>query len=555
MPMPSVRRPCTSAASWAARMTTALVAVALGAGGCNTGPRLVSPENPKFVDRKHVEFPSGYVLQLVAERLTAPTCVAAAPDGSIIVAESGIGTDDGPRILGWRADGSAFEVYPNRGSDPFAFLRSGLKIRGPIGGMAWVGSTLYVTHRDENDLGVVTALDLVARTHRTVVADLPAQGDHALTDVTVHPTTGRLWFGLGTATNSGVVGLDNFAAGWVRDHPKAADQPHADLKLLGYRFNTRNPNAGLFGGEDVAVTAPFQPFGASNQTRVPASTTGKPNGAIFSISPDGGDLKVEASGLRLPRGLAFNEFGRLYATNDGMELRGTRPVQDDPDALLRIVAGTWYGWPDFSADLRPIASLPLGDTARQLLMQSGYPDLAALIDHAATGLVPPNRDALVAAVFPSLSGAAKFDFVPDAGAFREFRGSAVVALGGDRAPFATSGQPLSTLPGYKVVRVDVDARQVREFIRNAKGVPASRSGDADALERPIDVKFAPAGGAMYVLDFGVMEMRDGRPRAHRRTGRLFRLVPAPQQAPSTTQKAVPPPPPPPSQHTGGGIAG
>ena len=37
--------------------------------------------------------------------------------------------------------------------------------------------------------------------------------------------------------------------------------------------------------------------------------------------------------------LAINEFGRVYFTNDGMEMRGTRPIKDDPDSLLRLVPG------------------------------------------------------------------------------------------------------------------------------------------------------------------------------------------------------------------------
>ena len=52
--------------------------------------------------------------------------------------------------------------------------------------------------------------------------------------------------------------------------------------------------------------------------------------------------------------LALNAFGNLYRTNRGMELRGTRPIKDDPDAMLRITQDTWYGFPDYSTDLVPI---------------------------------------------------------------------------------------------------------------------------------------------------------------------------------------------------------
>ena len=56
--------------------------------------------------------------------------------------------------------------------------------------------------------------------------------------------------------------------------------------------------------------------------------------------------------------------------------------------------------------------------------------------------------------------------------------------------------------GYKVVQVDVDNHQIRDFIYNTRHGPASRTGShPDALERPFDVKFGP-DGAMYVLDIG-----------------------------------------------------
>jgi glucose/arabinose dehydrogenase len=508
------------------------VAAWLLAVGCTAHPRLYTGPSARVIDRKFVEYPAGYQLTLVADGLTAPGSVAFAPDGSVVVAEAGTDAVE-PRIYGWRADGQYFQVYPKPDSSPFAFLKKRFRLYAPIGGMVFHDGALFVSHRDENRAGVITRIDLDGNA-TTVVADLPAKGDHAVTDLTVS-ATGRLVFGVGTATNSGVVGVDNFTTGWVQRYPRLSDQSYVPLKLFGYRFNTPNPRAGLFGGDDVAVTAPFQSFGVSNQTRVPASSIGKPNGAIYSISPTGGDLRVEAHGIRMPRGLRYSEFGRLYATNNGMELRGTRPVQDDPDALLRIVTGTWYGWPDFTADLRPISDLPISDVTKGMIVRSGYPDLAYLIDHGASNLLAPNRDTLVSAAFPSQSGAAKFDFVPEESPFRAFRGNAIVALSGDRAPFATGGQQLKGTVGHEVKRVDMDTRQERPFIYNTRGAPASRipkTEAGDAMERPVDVKFAP-DGSMYIVDFGRMRMRGGNPDVTRRTGRMYRLIPLPPTAPAT----------------------
>ena len=116
------------------------------------------------------------------------------------------------------------------------------------------------------------------------------------------------------------------------------------------------------------------------------------------------------------------------------------------------------------------------------------------------------------------------------------RGDALVALSGDRAPFATSGRPTKGPTGYKVARVNLDSRKVEDFIRNTRDLPASRlPPDAklivDLLERPIDVKFGP-DGAMYILDFGQLVMKNGHPDIKTGTGKIFRLTAA---QPPTTQ--------------------
>ncbi|HMB95686.1 MAG TPA: hypothetical protein VKK61_06570, partial [Tepidisphaeraceae bacterium] len=200
------------------------------------------------------------------------------------------------------------------------------------------------------------------------------------------------------------------------------------------------------------------------------------------------------------------------------------------------IPNTWYGWPDFSANLAPISD-PHFQPPTELLIRSGYPELSFLIDHASSQLTSPSSysDTLLFGVFLPLSGAAKMDFVPAGGAFRDYRGSAIVTLSGDRGPFATSGQKLRTPSGYKVVRVDLDARRVDDFIRNTEGVPASKLGHgAEALERPCDAKFGP-DGKLYILDYGKMEVRDGQEKIAAGTGKIFILEPVEQ--PTTAQSS------------------
>jgi glucose/arabinose dehydrogenase len=402
--------------------------------------------------------------------------------------------------------------------------------------MVFANDKLYVTHRDAGGRGTVTAFGLDG-SHTTVIGDLPAQGDYSVTDICVRPSDGRLFFAVGSATNSGVVGTDNWMTGWLRKHPEVCDRSYAQLELNGYRFDSKNPDAGLFGGPDIAVTAPYQPFGRSDLTTILPASDSKPNGAVFSISPSGGDLKVEAFGLHHPRGLAFGDYGRLYAVNDGMELRGTRPVKNDPDALVRILFGvtpTWYGGFDYSSDFLPISDPKFQEES--LLRPSGYRSLRPLVDREASSLPnklkAPDRELLLHGVFASQSGAAKLSFVPAEGPFKDYHGSAIVALCGDRAPFATSGYKLREYFGYRVVRVDVDEKVVSDFIVNTRRQPASQLGKGTiALERPIDVKFGP-DGALYILDFGQMTVRNGKEKITKGTGKIFKLTSVPATRPS-----------------------
>ena len=63
--------------------------------------------------------------------------------------------------------------------------------------------------------------------------------------------------------------------------------------------------------------------------------------SILSFRPDGTDVKVVATGLRNPFGLAFDAKGTLWATDNGRDDLADRV----PDELNRIVPGKRYGFP------------------------------------------------------------------------------------------------------------------------------------------------------------------------------------------------------------------
>lgn len=77
--------------------------------------------------------------------------------------------------------------------------------------------------------------------------------------------------------------------------------------------------------------------------------------AILSLRPDGRDLRVYASGLRNPYGLAIQPgTGRLYATVNGQDKLGSRSDPEPADTLVLVKRGARYGWPRCWADARTL---------------------------------------------------------------------------------------------------------------------------------------------------------------------------------------------------------
>jgi glucose/arabinose dehydrogenase len=143
-----------------------------------------------------------------------------------------------------------------------------------------------------------------------------------------------------------VVGLDNFQFGWLARHPDFHDVPCRDVVLEGRNYATHNPLTPEEG--DSAVTGAYVPFGTRTDSgqvipgRLPCS------GAIFRLPLEGGIPELVAWGFRNPFGLAFSPDGRLFAADNGYDVRGSRPAWGTADLLWEVKEGAWHGWPDFS---------------------------------------------------------------------------------------------------------------------------------------------------------------------------------------------------------------
>jgi glucose/arabinose dehydrogenase len=189
-----------------------------------------------------------------------------------------------------------------------------------------------------------------------VISGLPTLGDYSNSNLVFN--NGVMYFAVGTATNSGVVGPDNT---WLKNYPSVRDLPCGKMKVSGVNVETENFLTER--RQDKALTGSFSTFNTPVSEGRIVSGMNKCNGAIISANADGSGLKVYAWGLHNPKGLSIDDEGNLWVFDGGMEDRGVRPIKNGKDALYQVSENTWYGWPDFSAgtvvDQPPIlAELP-----------------------------------------------------------------------------------------------------------------------------------------------------------------------------------------------------
>jgi hypothetical protein len=300
-------------------------------------------------------------------------------------------------------------------------------------------------------------------------------------------------------TNSGVAGMDSANMGWLKMHPDFHDVPAKDIKLTGETFTTGNP---LTSDEsDKAVTSPFGSFaGGKNEDGKVAGQT-KAGGTILRMKPDGSGLEVFAWGLRNPYGLSFSADGTLYATENGFDARGSRPIANDKEDLYKIVEGAWYGWPDFGSGI-PVTDPQFKpeDKPQPQFLMAEHPDVVKPL-----------------ATYTKHSAITKMAISPG-GAFAE-KGKMFIAFFGHMAPMTGT---VDEHGGHRVIMVDPVSFESSDFLTqkhhgHSEGKeektghhksPDGDSGDGNAASagprRLLDVQFSPEGDALYVVDYGVM---------------------------------------------------
>lgn len=402
-------------------------------------------------------------------------------------------------------------------------LRGGAAPTGEIAvGLTFHEGWLYFSHEEKDGSFGISRVRPEGGTVEAVLRGLPAQGDHDV-NYLVFDRRGTLYFGLGSATNSGVVSSHDPVNGkWLKAHPGAREIPCRDVVLTGQTFT--EPNALTTEDGDKATTGAYQPYGRSAASRV----AGEPlcTGAIYRLRRGSTRPQLVAWGFRNPVALAVDARGQLYVGMHGADIRGTRPVLDDPDGIYRVREGSWYGWPDYSAALEPLTDPRYRPPQR--FLAEGHTRLQFLIDHPRSGLRPPDRSLMVTTTVPhaALGG---MTFVPKDGPFARWGGRLLISEMGDFKPTTDPVKP-DERAGFQVEVVDVASGRRTVFARNrgpGPALPASRLDLQEAFERPVDVKVGP-DGLVYVLDFGVFEPTEKSAKVMPKTGKVFRIEPVPR---------------------------
>lgn len=453
-----------------------------------------------LINPEDVWVPEGYKVEVLAAGLSFPTGMGFADDGTLYILEGGSTWPTRPalppRIL---------QLTPKGNLEVFAVETLG----GPRG-VTYHDGYIYVSCKG-GYLARIVRYNVKTRKREVLIEKMPSGGWHEPGGPVFSPKDGLMYFANGSVSQNGVCLPAGFTVDLAK-HPHAHDIPGEDIILTGNNVSTRNP---LMPFPFLTETGPFKPFGT------PAEKGEVIKGELWCTSGlwrskcDGSDVELLAWGLRNPYGLAFDEDGELYASDNCLEEKGERSIAGDPDRVWHIRNASsahgsikkpdWYGFPEMRADGVPVwdekAKPSKGLQAEQLI--ENLPEWAG----------PP--------IFTEKphSCMTKMDFCKsdDFG----FRGELFVSEFGTYAPL-NSPHEKDIDNGYQIVRINTRTGESEVFLKNKKQ-GASSSHQSGGIERPVDCKFHPDGKSLYILDFGHSPVTEGLVQAYGHTGVLWKV--------------------------------
>ncbi|MCB2341646.1 hypothetical protein [Clostridium estertheticum] len=183
----------------------------------------------------------------------------------------------------------------------------------------------------------VYSYNLISKESKEIIKNIPNYGDYNNSLVRINGD--YLFVTIGSATNSGVVGLDNK---WLDNYPQNHDITPKSITIKGMEF----------GGVKTGAFVPYQTRNIKGQI-ITQHVIGNSSIIIYNLKT--GAQGNFAWGIRNMMGIDFNSEGKVLVTVGGMEERGLRPVKGDSDYIYQIKKNSWYGFPDYSGG-DPISS-------------------------------------------------------------------------------------------------------------------------------------------------------------------------------------------------------
>lgn len=445
-----------------------------------------------------LEVADGYKVEKFVGGLTYPTSLTWDNQGNMYVAEAGgaLGVEQlAPSRILKVANGTATELVNLTGKG----------VHSALVGMIWFDGAFYITHRADDFSGAVSRVTMNGQVTKIFDGILDSKAEHQINDIKVGPD-GKLYVAVGPAGNAGV--MDMSVAPFVKQNPDVYTAPCKDIVLLGRNFKSADFRSNH--PTDSVMTGAFVPFGTTTKAGQIIPGAKKCGGSILKFDPNNAEatIAMHAWGFRNLIGIGWDKNGKMYGTENGYDVRGSRPVNDNIDVSLRINEGMWYGVPDFSAGREPVtnAKFEVPDEFQAEVFVGNTSlgkNLGFVIDHAASGLTPPTP-AVVLSRHEINSSPCLFDIAPDS--WGALAGQLFIAEWGDLAPPTNPLRGNVPAKGYRVVKVNPNTGDLTPFVSNTGGIPASSQGKTgEGLERPFDVKFGP-DGAMYIVDYGVVKI-------------------------------------------------
>ncbi|GCD11803.1 hypothetical protein [Clostridium tagluense] len=183
----------------------------------------------------------------------------------------------------------------------------------------------------------IYSYNLKSKKNSEIIKNIPNYGDYNNSLIRVNGD--YLFVTIGSASNSGVVGLDN---SWIGDYPQNHDISPKDITIKGINF----------GEEETGSFVSYKTKNIKGQI-ITGHMIGNSSIIIYNLKT--GAQGKFAWGIRNIKGIDFNSEGKIIASVGGMEDRGLRPVIGDSDYIYQIKKNVWYGFPDYAGG-DPISS-------------------------------------------------------------------------------------------------------------------------------------------------------------------------------------------------------